>query len=77
MELDGASIKPRGRLIAAERQRKRDLNLCFYCESDKHAIENCPKLAGKPRKINASAATISNYQVQLPIQESLTASGNA
>eukprot|EP00121_Abeoforma_whisleri_P016044 Awhi_evm3s14741 len=49
MEIDNASLQPR-KLTSAQRQHRLDNNLCLYCESNTHVVENCPKVQAKEAK---------------------------
>ena len=54
MELDATG--PRRKLTDAEKQHRRDNNLCHYCGDSKHILNNCPHRPkpGKPRTANAT-----------------------
>jgi len=52
-------FKPRGPLSAAEKQRRRDNNLCFYCGSSEHTFENCP---AKKAKEQANETSTTSYK---------------
>lgn len=41
MELDSVTSIPRGRLSDEEKHRRRRLNLCQYCGSSRHSIDEC------------------------------------
>jgi hypothetical protein len=44
--------KPRGPLSEEEKDRRKRSNLCVYCASPKHSIDNCPGIAAKDAKVN-------------------------
>lgn len=48
-------LGPDGRLTAAEKQRRRELNLCLFCGSDDHLRDGCP--TAPPRSTPARAAS--------------------
>jgi hypothetical protein len=57
MDIDAAYTRPRGPLTLAERQRRKDNNLCFYCGSAVHSFNDCPNRRSRPGALNAVLPT--------------------
>lgn len=50
MDVDALRIRALGRLTEAERQRRRDNNLCFYCGQGSHPMIDCPNMSAKAKQ---------------------------
>jgi hypothetical protein len=48
------SVKFRGPLTQAEKDRRRQLNLCLYCGGAGHNADTCPNKSGKAKKRDAA-----------------------
>jgi hypothetical protein len=48
MEVD--VVKFRGPLTEAEKDRRRQLNLCMYCAGAGHSADTCPNKSAKAKK---------------------------
>jgi hypothetical protein len=55
MEIDNATKKKYAPLSKAEKQRRRDLNLCSYCGSPDHDVIDCNLTPPRKHSINANS----------------------
>ena len=62
----------RRRLTSAEKERRRIHNLCMYCASSEHTVQNCPDVPEFHKSNSAVVSTITLPSISYPLQHQIS-----